>query len=89
MSNLIITGGTKGIGRAVVELFLKEGWNVCTCGRKEEGVKRLKEELKGRENLYVKVCDVGDRNSARAFVEFCKEKLGEFDLLINNSSILG
>jgi NAD(P)-dependent dehydrogenase (short-subunit alcohol dehydrogenase family) len=89
MPNLVITGGTRGIGRAVVELFLKEGWNVCTCGRTEEGVKRLKEELKEPKNLYVKVCDVGDRNSARAFVEFCKEELGDFDLLINNASILG
>jgi Dehydrogenases with different specificities (related to short-chain alcohol dehydrogenases) len=89
MLNLVITGGTKGIGRAVVELFLKEGWNVCTCGRTEEGLKRLKEELKERKNLYVKVCDVGDRNSAKAFVEFCREKLGDFDLLINNASILG
>jgi NAD(P)-dependent dehydrogenase (short-subunit alcohol dehydrogenase family) len=32
---------------------------------------------------------VGDRKSAKAFVEFCREKLGEFDLLINNASILG
>jgi short-subunit dehydrogenase len=52
MPNLVITGGTKGIGRAVVELFLKEGWNVCTCGRTEEGLKRLKEELKGSEKIY-------------------------------------
>ncbi|WP_448587464.1 SDR family NAD(P)-dependent oxidoreductase [Thermocrinis sp.] len=89
MPNLIITGGTRGIGRAVVELFLKEGWNVCTCARKEEALKGLKEELKNPKNLYVKVCDVGDKNSAKAFVEFCKEKLGNFDLLINNASILG
>ena len=89
MPNLVITGGTKGIGRATVELFLREGWSVCTCARSEEGLKRLKEELKHPKNLYTKVCDVGDRESAKAFVEFCQENLKSFDLLINNASILG
>jgi len=88
MPNLVITGGTRGIGRATVELFLKEGWSVCTCARSEENLKQLQQELKSP-NLHTKVCDIGDRSSAKAFVEFCKEKLGSFDLLINNASILG
>ncbi|WP_448583943.1 SDR family NAD(P)-dependent oxidoreductase [Thermocrinis sp.] len=88
MPNLVITGGTRGIGKATVELFLKEGWSVCTCARGEKDLEKLKEELKNPK-LFTKACDVADRDSAKAFIEFCRENLGQFDLLINNASILG
>lgn len=85
----IITGGSKGIGRAMVERLLKEGWEVCTCSRREEDLVKLKQELGNPKGLYVKACDVGDRRSAKEFVEFCMEKLKKMDLLVNNASVLG
>ncbi|MFN3976400.1 MAG: SDR family oxidoreductase [Aquificaceae bacterium] len=85
----IVTGGSKGIGRAVVERLLKEGWEVCTCSRKEEDLIRLKQEMGSPKGLHVKACDVGDRRSAKEFIAFCVERLKRIDLLVNNASILG
>jgi len=84
----VITGGSRGIGKALVKRFLEEGYQVCTCSRDKERLKALVEELKS-ENLFTFTCDVSDKTSAREFVEFCAKNLGEFDLLINNASILG
>jgi len=85
----IVTGGSRGIGRAIVERLIKEGWQVCTCSRKEEDLRRLKEELGDPQSLYTKACDVGDRVSVRDFVRFCVQNMGRIDLLVNNASLLG
>ncbi len=85
----IITGGSKGIGRAIVERLIKEGWLVCTCSRKEEDLRRLKEELGNPQSLYIRACDVGDRVSVIEFVRFCVQSMGRIDLLVNNASLLG
>ncbi|MFN3598757.1 MAG: SDR family NAD(P)-dependent oxidoreductase [Aquificaceae bacterium] len=89
MKRAILTGGSKGIGKAMVERLIKEGWEVCTCSRREEDLLKLKEELRNPKGLYLKACDVGNKNSAKDFVSFCIEKLGNIDLLVNNASILG
>ncbi len=86
--NAIITGGSRGIGRAMVVKLLSDGHNVCTCSRREEDLMVLKEELKSP-NLHTKACDVGNRKQAKEFMSFCVEKFGRIDVLINNASILG
>ncbi len=85
----IITGGSRGIGRAIVERLISEGWQVCTCSRKEEDLIKLKEELKNPKLLHTKACHVEDKNSAKEFVLFCVERMGGIELLVNNASILG
>lgn len=85
----VVTGGSRGIGRALVERLLKEGWELCTCSRREEALMRLKEELGNPKNLHIKPCDVGDRSSAKEFIDFCVEKMKSIDLLVNNASVLG
>jgi NAD(P)-dependent dehydrogenase (short-subunit alcohol dehydrogenase family) len=77
MPNLVITGGTRGIGRAVVELFLKKGWNVCTCGRTEEGVKRLKEELKRAEKFIRKSLRCGGQKFCQSLCGILQGKSSE------------
>lgn len=84
----VVTGGSRGIGRAIVERLLREGWQVCTCSRNYQDLVRLVEEL-GQEGLHVRSCNVGDRWSVKAFVEFCVERMGGLELLVNNASILG
>ncbi len=85
----IVTGGSRGIGRAIVERLIQEGWQVCTCARREEDLVKVWEELKRPESLYFGACDVANRQSAKAFVEFCVAKLGKVDLLVNNAAVLG
>ncbi|MCS7171576.1 MAG: SDR family oxidoreductase [Aquificaceae bacterium] len=85
----IVTGGSRGIGRAIVEELLRDGWSVCTCSRKEEDLIRLKEELGSPSGLYIKACNVGERQSVKNFVDFCLQKLGGLELLVNNAGLLG
>ncbi len=87
--NVVITGGSRGIGKATVIRFIKEGYKVCTCSRNEEALKSLWEELGKPENLFIKACDVSERQSAKEFVKFCAKLMGTFDVLINNASVLG
>ncbi|MCX8076253.1 MAG: SDR family oxidoreductase, partial [Aquificaceae bacterium] len=82
----IVTGGSRGIGRAVVKKLLAEGWEVCTCSRKQENIEKLLEELG---NVHAGVFDISRREEAKSFVEFCVNRMGGIELLVNNASILG
>ena len=44
--NIVITGGTKGIGKAIAEKFAQEGFNIAICARTKEDLKKLKKQLK-------------------------------------------
>ena len=85
---VIITGGTKGLGRASVKKWLGEGWHVATCARDEADLARLEEEL-NTPNLLTEALDVSDSNSVHGYVERVLGKWSAIQVLINNASILG
>ena len=86
---VVITGGSKGIGRAMVELFIREGYSVCTCSRNYQDLEKLYKDLSEPKTLYIKECDVSDKASAKDFIDFCVKSMARIDVLINNASILG
>src|ERR1035437_3948856 len=88
MDVVIITGGTKGLGRASVKKWLGEGWRIATCARDESDLALLEEEL-DNPNLLTQVLDVRDAVAVRGFVERVLDKWNRIDVLINNASILG
>lgn len=88
---VVVTGGTKGIGRAVVETFLQEGAHVAFCARNADEVAAACAELAGRfpgvKVLGDKV-DVSDHASLRAWVASAAARLGGIDITVANVSAL-
>jgi NAD(P)-dependent dehydrogenase (short-subunit alcohol dehydrogenase family) len=85
----IVTGGTKGIGRAIAEALVREGIDVCVTARHQEDVDSAVRELadlgKGRAIGYP--CDVRDYEQVKELVTQAADKLGGPDILINNAGI--
>lgn len=85
----IVTGATRGIGRAIAIRFAKEGCNVAFCGRSRgEKMIAVEQELTA---LGVKakgyVADVADMEQAQAFVKEVLADFGQVDILVNNAGI--
>lgn len=83
---VIITGGSSGIGEALVRNFLAAGATVATCGRHEDKLNALQVAI-SNENLYVKVADVSMEQDCKDFIESVVKKFGRIDILINNAGM--
>ncbi len=85
----VVTGGTRGIGRATAAALLAAGAGVAICGRSQKTVERAVAELKKATGGEVagKAADVGDAGQVSAFFRFVDEQFGGLDILINNAGI--
>lgn len=85
----IVTGGSKGIGRAIAEALVRERINVCISARKrseiDQTVVALAALQKGR--ITGIVCDVCDHSQVKALIERTVVEFGALDILINNAGI--
>ena len=86
----IVTGGTKGIGRAISEALLREGVSVCVAARHHAEIdKTIKELNQGDEDRAIGfVCDVRDYDQVKKLIDYTVKELGGLDILINNSGII-
>ncbi len=83
----IITGGSKGIGRATALAFAREGANVMIAnGDAIAGEQTILEMQKHGTHMFFKV-DVTDRKQVESMVQTAKEKFGTIDILVNNAGI--
>lgn len=88
--HLIITGGSRGLGKALVNGFLAEGYSVSTCSRKKtEFVESIEGDAKLKDRFFWKQVSVGDDEQTDTFVNECVERAGEMPLygLVNNAGI--
>lgn len=83
---VVVTGGTEGIGKALVELLLTKGAKVATCGRNHDKLYRLQSNFPSYPLLTV-VADVSNENDCRHFIESTLNTFDGIDILINNAGI--
>ncbi|MCM3570346.1 SDR family NAD(P)-dependent oxidoreductase [Neobacillus mesonae] len=81
--NVLITGGSKGIGKAITKVFLEEGANVAISARGMESLEKAKEELGG--NVTVFQADVTVADERIKLIHAFIEQYGKMDILINNA----
>ena len=81
----VVTGGTKGIGRAIAEDLLEHGARVVVGARTETDVERVAEEL--GEHARGAVCDVRSADDCAALIETAVDAFGGLDILINNAGV--
>jgi 3-oxoacyl-[acyl-carrier protein] reductase len=86
----IVTGGARGIGRAIALKFADEGCSVAIADVLVEQGKKTAEEVskKGREGLFLK-CDVSDSRQVNDMVDQVLKKFGKVDILVNDAGIGG
>ncbi len=82
----LITGATKGIGRATAETLLAEGASVAICARTAEGVDAAVAELSTLGTVIGSVVDAADSDALVAWVNSSAEQLGGIDLYVHNTS---
>lgn len=82
---VMITGGSRGIGKAIAFSFAKEGARLSICGRTRETLEAASQEIKklGGE-VFTKTADVTQSEQAAAFVKATLDHYGRIDVLINN-----
>ena len=85
----VVTGSTKGIGRAIAEALVREGMNVCVSARKADEVERTVAALNDLDNgrAVGAVCDVRDEESVQALFQHAVAEFGGVDVLVNNAGI--
>ena len=83
---VVITGGSDGIGKALVAQFLALGAKVATCGRNENKLSLLATEFPSS-NLLTAQVDVSKQDQSEAFIKQVVDNWGRIDILINNAGI--
>lgn len=87
--NIVITGGTKGIGKAIAEKFALEGFNVAICARTKKDLLALKKELK-KINPNIAVisarANMQSKKQVEKFADTILERWGRVDIIVNNAA---
>ena len=83
---VVVTGGSEGIGKALVELYLSLGAKVATCGRNYDKLYQLQQTNAGK-SLFIFAADVSKEQDCKAFIDATLKAYNTIDILINNAGI--
>lgn len=83
---IAVTGGTDGIGKALVNAFIAQGAKVATCGRSQDKLYSLQVENAGKP-LHIVAADVSIEEDCRKFITSTISAFGSIDVLVNNAGI--
>jgi len=88
--NVLVTGGSRGLGLVLAREFIAEGANVAICARDAGELERAFEDLAGRGGRVVTVpCDLAVPEQVNEMVAVVERRLGPIDVLVNNAGIIG
>lgn len=84
---LVITGGTKGIGRSIIEIYASNGFKIITCSRNQKDLDLLKSEVekKYETEVYVRQSDLSKRDEVNDFIDYIHKKASSVEVLVNNT----
>lgn len=88
--HVIVTGGSRGLGAAMIEGLLADGYRISTCSRaKSDNIERLLEHAEWKERFFWAACRVGEAEEVDAFVNSAVERAGTDGIygVINNAAI--
>lgn len=86
---VVVTGGTKGIGRAIVDKFSSEGFSIITCSRSSGDLRMLKEEVEKKHHTTVETfqADLSDVSQVKKFSDFIGKVGQPVEVLVNNAGL--
>ena len=85
---IVVTGGSQGIGRALIEKFVAAGFDVVTCSRHERELLEMKTEVEksnAGSSVYIRKTDMSQKAQAEAFAAFVLSLGRPVDVLVNNA----
>jgi len=88
--NAVVTGGSKGIGKAIVEVFAEEQMNIAICSRSIEDLESYKADLNTRFpdiEILIFQADLSKKEETIALADFIKSKWEKINVLVNNAGV--
>jgi len=83
---IVVSGGTKGIGLAIVEKFAAQGYNIFICARHQADLDGIKAKLESPDCVIETFrADLADKNQVLGFAEFISQKTDTIEVLVNNA----
>lgn len=90
MPNAIITGGTQGIGKAITEKLLANGFSVAICARTPSDLEAVRSHWENQypaASIYTHTADLADKGQCITFGQLALQQLGTIDILVNNAGL--
>ncbi len=83
----LVTGGSRGIGRAIAAALLDQGVHVAICGRSRASLDQALGELSAKGRIVGAVCNMGRNEEVEELFSFVERELGGLDILVNNAGV--
>jgi len=89
MKTIVVTGATKGIGKAICKKFASGGFSIAICSRNKQELIETATELRdlGSPKVFFKPCDVSNKKAVLDFSTKVQEEFGVIDVLVNNAGV--
>lgn len=86
----IVTGGSRGIGLAIVQGLISQGAKIVICSRTKSELEKALKNLNSKDLVaFGLICDISKISDCKKLITFAQKKLGRIDILINNAGIYG